>query len=678
MMSSLDTRAQLLGRSLQPRLIPYPPTTNSHPANLKCLYGTNVEVLTLCVDAAHDEHQAVAMSFSPFNGTWTKFLHSEPASSPSSAIENLLGESNKELTSIFSTNGITVPFQGNMMQTLTLCRGERRDSGAGSSEPSEFVFVATPGSSLSDNVPVEHVNDELPVEEALVEEVAEEPDNYELPVEEAPVEEATEPDDYGVLVEESPVEEVPEPGDNELLVEEAPAEEAAVAHAYEDLVPEESIPVLEESAPLCMDPEPVPPEPEAASLDWGTWFSSKNDKKKKTRFMFDESCPLAEEPSSQEVYAFDCPVEEVEPEPDTPYPQEERKADEVCPPGYVVEEVIRPEPEPDTPYPQDELKADEAGSTDCVAEEVKEPEPEPETRPFDNDFAWGSFSSKKDKKKKGKISVEIEKLKVEEIVPPSSESQVVEDDTWGDWGALPSKKSKKKKKAKDVSVELAPEPVVEDDSWGGWGAIGKKSKKKKDEAKDAFIELAPIPAVNDDWWKFATTKDEAKNPVPEPQPEVMKDEEPSIAKEPCDHRIEAPLDPEAIEHPATAPSLPGVAYTKTIAHASRPQETRIGQTVVFTIQYPNEINSKPLQAMITLAGNTRGAIFDAVNSYLDSKTGLMGKLFQRKRKLEIKSGVGKNGDVDLSALEETMWPEYLEYFRQYTRLPELTVDVVDC
>jgi hypothetical protein len=252
----------------------------------------------------------------------------------------------------------------------------------------------------------------------------------------------------------------------------------------------------------------------------------------------------------------------------------------------------------------------------------------------------------------------------------------VEDDSGGGWGAASKKSKKKKDEVKDASVELAPIPAVNDDSWGGWGAISKKSKKKKDEAKDAFIELAPIPAVNDDWWKFATTKDEAKNPVPEPRPEVMKDEAPSIAKEPCDHTLEAPLDPEAIEHPATAPSLPGVAYTKTIAHASRQEVTRSGQTVVFTIQYPNEINNKPLQAMITLAGNTRGAIFDAVNSYLDSKPVLMGKHGQRN--LEIKSGVGKNGDVDLSALEETMWPEYLEYFRQYTRLPELTVDVVDC
>jgi hypothetical protein len=407
------------------------------------------------------------MSFNPFNGTWTKFLHGEPASTTSSAIQSLLGESNKELTSIFSTNGITVPFRGNMMQTLTLCRGERKDSGAGSSEPSEFVFVATPGSSLSDNVPVEHVNDELPVEEAPVEEVAEEPDNYELPVEAAPVEAAEELDNYELLLEAAPIEEVAEPGNNELLAEEAPAaeapaEEVAVPPTNEDIVAEESIPVLEESAPPCMDPEPVPPEPEVASLDWGTWFSSKKDKRKETRFIFDESCPPAAEPSPQEVYAFDCPVEEVrepDPEPATSYPQEEFQEDGVCSSDCVVDEAKGPEPEPDTSYPQEELKADEAGPPDCVAEEVTEPEPEPDARPFDNDFAWGSFSSKKDKKKKGKISVETEELKAEEIVPPTSESiQVVEDDTWGDWGALPSKKSKKRKKQRMFPLSLHPNP----------------------------------------------------------------------------------------------------------------------------------------------------------------------------------------------------------------------------
>lgn len=79
--------------------------------------------------------------------------------------------------------------------------------------------------------------------------------------------------------------------------------------------------------------------------------------------------------------------------------------------------------------------------------------------------------------------------------------------------------------------------------------------------------------------------------------------------------------------------------------------------------------------MLTLADNTRAAIFGAVNSYLDSKSPLVRRRGQRK--LEIMYGVGKNGDVDLSALEENLWPEHLEYFCQYTRFPELTVDVVN-
>jgi hypothetical protein len=85
---------------------------------------------------------------------------------------------------------------------------------------------------------------------------------------------------------------------------------------------------------------------------------------------------------------------------------------------------------------------------------------------------------------------------------------------------------------------------------------------------------------------------------------------------------------------------------------------------------------KPLQAMITLADNTRAAILEAVHSYIDSKSSLM---YNRGlRRLEIKSGAGKKGEVDLSTLEETMWPEYLEYFRQYTKLPELTIDCLHC
>ena len=80
--------------------------------------------------------------------------------------------------------------------------------------------------------------------------------------------------------------------------------------------------------------------------------------------------------------------------------------------------------------------------------------------------------------------------------------------------------------------------------------------------------------------------------------------------------------------------------------------------------------------MATIADDTHTAIINSVNSYLDSKSML--KVVQVQRKLKIKYGVGRNGAVDVSILEETMWPEYLDYFRQYTRIPELTVDVMEC
>ena len=48
-----------------------------------------------------------------------------------------------------------------------------------------------------------------------------------------------------------------------------------------------------------------------------------------------------------------------------------------------------------------------------------------------------------------------------------------------------------------------------------------------------------------------------------------------------------------------------------------------------------------------------------------------------QRQIEIKYGIGKNGDLDLSALGEGKWPEYQQNFRHYTKLPELTVDIVD-
>ena len=48
-----------------------------------------------------------------------------------------------------------------------------------------------------------------------------------------------------------------------------------------------------------------------------------------------------------------------------------------------------------------------------------------------------------------------------------------------------------------------------------------------------------------------------------------------------------------------------------------------------------------------------------------------------QRKVKIKYGVGRNGRVDVSTLEDTMWPQYLDYFRQFTKIPELTVEIME-
>lgn len=100
-----------------------------------------------------------------------------------------------------------------------------------------------------------------------------------------------------------------------------------------------------------------------------------------------------------------------------------------------------------------------------------------------------------------------------------------------------------------------------------------------------------------------------------------------------------------------------------------------GQTIVLTILHTTKTSNQALNTMVNLAENTKAAIIDAVNFYLDSKC--LSVHFPRQRRVEIRSGTGKKGDLDLSAVDENKWWEYLEYLRQYTTLPELTVDVVE-
>ncbi|TAQ89930.1 hypothetical protein B7494_g1782 [Chlorociboria aeruginascens] len=100
-----------------------------------------------------------------------------------------------------------------------------------------------------------------------------------------------------------------------------------------------------------------------------------------------------------------------------------------------------------------------------------------------------------------------------------------------------------------------------------------------------------------------------------------------------------------------------------------------GHTVILKILHSSKSNDHRLQIMATLADNTLSAIFHAVNSYLDSK--LPSAQEQGQRKVEVIYGAGRNGDLGLTDLKESKWPEYLDYFAQCTQFPELTMEVLD-
>lgn len=98
-------------------------------------------------------------------------------------------------------------------------------------------------------------------------------------------------------------------------------------------------------------------------------------------------------------------------------------------------------------------------------------------------------------------------------------------------------------------------------------------------------------------------------------------------------------------------------------------------TVILKISYQNSgIGCITLQSMVNLPQNTKAAILEASAACVNSS---IGKSFSNRRNFEIKSGVGKYGEIDVSTLEEGKWPEYLDYFTQFTVLPEFTVVVVD-
>lgn len=628
-------------------------------ANCKCLYGPDIEVITFSFGG---NYQAAAMRFDPFTASWTRYLHTKHnAPSSHSAILGLLEKTESELATLFSANGIIVPFSGNAVQIMTLHRGVQRYSDASSSELSDdstFEFIATPGSSLVDEaIAKEATPDEIKVAEPEAENESAMHESWQcetLAAEEAPCEPCA-----PVCVEtEAPCE---EPKSEEEVVYEPPCEESMFEE--EDRPEEESVSVCEERAceePLCEDAVPVYDEPDAHCEPYGS--------------VHKEPKPVSEGPSALELQS------------DAPKDVHDfgwgsfgtSKKDKKKKSKAVFEDIPTPGPEPEAPaddfgWGSFSTKKGKKTKGKAAFDEPSRPEPEPEA--LDDDL-WNFTSiSTKNKKKKGKIAVEEpptveearpepEKCFAEPVLaveiyeaPPEPESepkemhpeiqldpepQYVIDDIWGS-----ARKKDKKKKGKSTTYEVPiteeqvpdPEPVVEDDAWGSWGSFIKKGNKGKGKLhKTPAAEISP--------------------PFEEPFVETL----------------EAPPTQEVEPSSVTDVLVPEEISQEVTTHHPQTQAVGFGQTVVVTIRHPSKTSDLHLHLMVTLADNTLKAIFDAVNSYLDSKSPSVP--VQGLRKLEIKYGTGKKGDVDLSALEESKWPEYLEYFGQCTRFPELTVDVL--
>ncbi|KAI9743471.1 MAG: hypothetical protein M1818_002783 [Claussenomyces sp. TS43310] len=94
--------------------------------------------------------------------------------------------------------------------------------------------------------------------------------------------------------------------------------------------------------------------------------------------------------------------------------------------------------------------------------------------------------------------------------------------------------------------------------------------------------------------------------------------------------------------------------------------------VVLKILYSSKEFSCTLHKMVNLAENTKAAILEAATSYVGQKLHLDDTW---QPEMIISQGVGRLGDIDVSALEESRWPEYLAYFCQYTIIPELTIEI---
>ncbi|KAH7357000.1 hypothetical protein BKA65DRAFT_548383 [Rhexocercosporidium sp. MPI-PUGE-AT-0058] len=320
---------------------------------------------------------------------------------------------------------------------------------------------------------------------------------------------------------------------------------------------------------------------------------------------------------------------------------------------------------PDSPTTPATLDSpvDEVHSKEHICEEPVRGEPvyevdaveESQPMPAEDD-GWGSFPAKKGKKgRRGNV--------IEESQPMPAE-----DDWWGFFPAKKGKNGKKKGKKAVEEVEVLestpePEPVY-------------------DEV--AIEESVPMPAEEVEVLESTPEPRPVLSAAYDPEPEVVVEQDPWLAwgmvpkKEKKEEmRSTVPSDGAGAQNVQEEPEM-GLEANQLapplVTGILTPTVPRSGQTVVFTIRHSNDIKRTcTLEAMLFLTDTTYAAICEAVFAYLDSQEGGL----RPKRTLQIRSGIGRNGKVDLSAIEESMWPVYMEYFCQYTKLPELTVDILD-
>ncbi|KAL2068579.1 hypothetical protein VTL71DRAFT_14916 [Oculimacula yallundae] len=559
-------------------------------ANVRCLYGSGAEVLTLRVDNYNGQHQAIAVTFDPLTSTWTKYLHSDLRPSATDTFHSLLIESERELTNFLSSNGHVVPFQGSMMHTISLPHGQPYHS----------------CTTLASTLPDAFGGDILHVDHSA-EVIASSPLVDQRPVNDADADDKNSAineirrDDFSV---------------RDCPVEEYPAESPDEAPVIENTVEEfQSVEPLEEVALELAEDD-----------DWGSFLPTKKKKKRGI--------------TSMEEYP---PPEEVAPEPLVDdgwgsFPTKKDKKKKRIP---AIEEHPHPE------------------EISSISAEVA---PEPIV-----DDGWGSFLTKKDKKKKRITTIEEHPL-LEEVSSISVEVTLepIVDDGWGSFSL-----AKKKKKKGITSMEECPPPeevAIEPAKDFGWGSSSTTKKKNKKDHADQDV--------------LSTSKEKTIETLTEEERRASPDFEPisNLVEECEENNLEnLPTVPVIALHspPESGPGSKDISSGHITFEAELPPKlvARRCEAIVFMIQFPNEMSVNPLQVMTTIAENTRTAILDSVNSYLSSKGMLIGNMGQRK--IVIRSAVGRSGNLDVSTLEDTKWPEYLEYFRQYTKIPELMVDVTD-